>query len=83
MDERVVRDVNLAAVPVAAAAPERSEPLPRTRFECKVCWYVYDPAAGDAVWQVAPGTPFAALPDHWSCPQCSTTRDQFLVLHDD
>lgn len=53
-----------------------------TRLECRICWYVYDPAEGDAVWQVPPGTPFAALPDHWSCPGCAATKDQFLVLAD-
>ena len=41
---------------------DRSRIAPGTRMECKVCWYVYDPAAGDPVWQVEPGTPFAALP---------------------
>lgn len=50
------------------------------RYECKVCWYVYDPDVGDDVWQIPPGVPFAALPAHWSCPQCSTTKDQFLAL---
>ena len=50
------------------------------RLECKICWYVYDPAVGDAVWQIAPGTPFAALPDHWRCPECDGDRDQFMVL---
>ncbi len=54
-----------------------------TRLECKVCWYVYDPAQGDCVWQVPPGTPFASLPAHWTCPNCSTTKDQFLVLPDE
>ena len=28
-------------------------------------------------------TPFAALPPHWTCPNCSATKDQFLVLADD
>jgi rubredoxin len=55
---------------------------PSTRLECKVCWYVYDPAQGDDVWQVPPGTPFTELPPHWTCPNCSTTKDQFLVLSD-
>ena len=54
-----------------------------TRMECKVCWYVYDPAEGDNVWQIPAGTPFAALPPHWTCPNCSATKDQFLVLADD
>lgn len=53
---------------------------PTTRFECRICWTVYDPAEGDPVWQVPPGTPFADLPPHWTCPQCCATRDQFMVL---
>jgi rubredoxin len=54
-----------------------------TRLECKICWHVYDPAEGDEVWQVPPGTPFDQLPAHWTCPNCSATRDQFMVLLDD
>jgi len=53
------------------------------RYECGVCWEVYDPALGDPVWQVAPGTPFEALPAHWSCPACATERDRFLELADE
>jgi rubredoxin len=34
------------------------------RFECGVCWQVYDPAVGDPVWQIAPGVPFEELPEH-------------------
>lgn len=56
---------------------------PATRLECKVCWYVYDPAQGDPVWQIAPGTPFAELPAHWTCPNCAGERTQFLVLDDE
>jgi len=54
-----------------------------TRLECKICWHVYDPAEGDPVWQIPPGTPFAELPAHWTCPDCSATKDQFLVLRDE
>ena len=53
------------------------------RMECRICWRVYDPAEGDAHWQIPRGTPFGALPDHWTCPACSATKDQFLVLRDD
>ena len=52
------------------------------RYECGVCWEVYDPALGDPAWQVAPGTPFDALPAHWSCPVCAAERDRFLELAD-
>jgi rubredoxin len=53
------------------------------RMECNVCWYVYDPAEGDVVWQIPAGTPFAQLPPHWTCPNCSATKDRFLVVSDD
>jgi len=53
-----------------------------TRLECRICWYVYDPAQGDEVEQVPPGTPFTALPAHWRCPQCDAEADKFLPLAD-
>lgn len=55
---------------------------PQTRLECKICWYVYDPAVGDEVWQMPPGTAFSELPDHWSCPECDSKKRDFLVLAD-
>lgn len=62
----------------------RDDALPTApvRLECKICWYVYDPAEGDPAWQIPPGTAFAALPEHWRCPICDAGRDQFLVLQD-
>lgn len=54
-----------------------------TRLECRICWYVYDPALGDEVEQVPPGTPFGDLPDHWRCPQCDAARDMFLPLEEE
>jgi len=53
-----------------------------TRLECRICWYIYDPAEGDAVNQIEPGTPFSALPKHWHCPQCEADKSMFLVLED-
>lgn len=54
----------------------------QTRMECKICWTVYDPKQGDEVWQIPAGTPFADLPDHWRCPECDATKQDFLVLDD-
>lgn len=51
-----------------------------TRLECGICWQVYDPAVGDPVWQIPPGTPFSQLPEHWSCPNCDAPRHKFLVV---
>ncbi len=53
-----------------------------SRMECKICWHVYDPAEGDPVYQVEPGTPFLALPDHWRCPQCDAAPDAYLPMDD-
>ncbi len=52
------------------------------RLECKICWHVYDPAEGDEVRQIPAGTPFAALPAQWSCPNCDGGKDGFLVVPD-
>ncbi|MFB8830336.1 rubredoxin [Azotobacter sp. CWF10] len=51
-------------------------------LECKICWQRYDPAEGDPVWQIPPGTPFAELPAYWCCPQCDGDREQFMVVDD-
>ena len=55
---------------------------PQAIMECKICWTPYDPAEGDDYRQVDPGTPFVALPDDWSCPNCSAPKEQFMVLED-
>ena len=51
-----------------------------SRLECGICWWVYDPAQGDPVWQVPPGTAFADLPEHWRCPECDGPKEKFMVL---
>jgi rubredoxin len=61
--------------PGAGAAAE-------ARLECGICWWVYDPAEGDASQQAPPGTPFAALSSHWRCPQCDAPPEKFMVLAD-
>ena len=53
-----------------------------TRLECRICWHVYDPAHGDEIEQVPPGTPFSALPAHWRCPECDAEKSMYLPLDD-
>ncbi|MEI4484771.1 [NiFe]-hydrogenase assembly chaperone HybE [Frigidibacter sp. MR17.14] len=55
---------------------------PAAVMECKICWTVYDPARGDDTRQVLPGTPFLALPEDWTCPECGADHQQFMVLDD-
>ena len=52
------------------------------KMECGICWRVYDPAEGDAVWQIPAGTPFASLPEDWKCPNCDAPQSKFMRLGD-
>jgi len=47
------------------------------KYVCKVCGYVYDPAAGDPDNGVAPNTPFDKLPASWVCPVCGAPTSEF------
>lgn len=47
------------------------------KYECVVCGYVYDPAEGDEMANVAAGTAFDALPEEWVCPVCGAPKSQF------
>jgi rubredoxin/cytochrome c5 len=45
------------------------------RYQCSVCGYVYD--------EDSEGTAWAALPDTWTCPICSTAKSNFELLEAD
>jgi rubredoxin len=51
-------------------------------LECKIRWYIYDPAEGDRHWQMPPGTPFSQLPSHWSWPNCDGNKCDFMVVRE-
>ena len=58
----------------------RSGQAAEARMECGICWHVYDPAEGDAVWQIPAGTAFADLPEDWTCPNCDAAKGKFMVI---
>lgn len=41
------------------------------------CGYVYDEEIGDEAMGIAPGTPFAELPEDWVCPVCGLDKSAF------
>lgn len=47
------------------------------KYVCTICGYIYDPAEGDPDNGVDPGTPFADLPDDWTCPICGAGKEDF------
>jgi len=49
-------------------------------YECTVCGYIYDPALGDPENGVPAGTPFAEIPEDWTCPVCGVGKDMFTPV---
>lgn len=47
------------------------------RYECGVCGYIYEPAAGDPKRRIDAGTAFDQLPPDWRCPVCTARTDKF------
>lgn len=47
------------------------------QYECGLCGYVYDEAAGDPDNGVAPGTKWADVPAEWVCPLCGAGKEEF------
>ncbi|RDT45725.1 hypothetical protein DXF93_30065, partial [Escherichia coli] len=41
---------------------------------------VYDPAKGEPLQDVAPGTAWCDVPDTFLCPECSLGKEVFDVL---
>jgi len=50
------------------------------RYICTNCGYIYNPAEGDPLGDIPPGTPFEQLPDSWCCPLCYLGKDVFDPL---
>ncbi len=52
-----------------------------SRYHCPECDYVYDEDLGDDYEGYAPGTPFNALPEDFTCPACSVRyKNDFLKV---
>ena len=56
---------------------EKTTEAKMRRYQCTVCGYIYDPAKGDPIWNIEPGTPFDELPYNWVCPICGADKSAF------
>lgn len=52
------------------------------RYRCTICEHIYDPAEGDPMSNIPPGTPFEAISDSWSCPDCNAVKADFEPMED-
>ena len=65
-------------VPVArVATPAAAEWDDDQSMLCVVCQWVYEPALGEPDQLVAPGTPWAQVPDSFLCPGCGIGKEVF------
>lgn len=53
-----------------------------TRYQCPDCHYIYDEARGDDHEGFPPGTPWAGVPESWSCPDCAVRDKMDFVAMD-
>lgn len=50
------------------------------KWQCAVCGYIYDEAAGDPENGIAPGTRWEDIPEDWSCPDCGVAKSEFEMI---
>ncbi len=50
------------------------------KYECTMCGFVYDEAAGYPDDGIAPGTKWEDVPSNWVCPVCGADKDAFEKL---
>ena len=54
--------------------------VPLKVWQCVLCGFVYDEAAGLPGDGIAPGTRWADVPESWICPDCSAQKSDFEMV---
>jgi len=49
-------------------------------WQCIVCSFIYDEAQGLPDDGIPPGTPWAAIPETWECPDCGVSKSDFEMV---
>ena len=47
------------------------------RYICFFCGHIYDEQLGEPKHGIPAGTPFADLPEDWTCPDCGARKEDF------
>lgn len=50
------------------------------QYCCVTCGLIYDEARGWPEEGFAPGTRWEQVPDSWSCPDCSASKSDFVLM---
>lgn len=62
---------------------EDKAPAPAVAYktlQCVLCAFVYDEEAGWPEEGIAPGTRWEDVPENWTCPDCSATKKDFVMV---
>jgi rubredoxin len=49
-------------------------------WQCVVCGFVYDEAAGLPAEGIKPGTAWTDIPGNWACPDCGVAKADFEMV---
>lgn len=49
-------------------------------WQCGSCDFIYDPAEGYELEHIAAGTAWADVPEDWRCPDCGSSKSDFLEV---
>ncbi|MFJ7565382.1 rubredoxin [Herminiimonas sp. NPDC097707] len=49
-------------------------------YQCIVCGFIYDEAAGMPEDGIAPGTKWGDVPADWECPECGVAKVDFEMV---
>ncbi len=53
---------------------------PYRQWECMICGFIYDEAAGLPDQDLPPGTRWQDVPADWECPDCGISKLDFEVM---
>jgi rubredoxin len=54
--------------------------IPFTTWQCVLCGFLYDEAAGMPDEGIPAGTRWADVPEDWVCPDCSARKSDFEMV---
>jgi len=80
--DRRVQDAHSVAAASRQDARATQSERPRAGYRCPGCGYIYRESAGDPREGFPAGTPFAAVPDDWVCPDCGVVDKLDFVAID-
>lgn len=50
------------------------------KWQCIVCGFIYDEAAGCEDEGIKAGTTWDQVPEDWMCPECGVSKEDFEMI---